>query len=391
MFVRDMQLGCNPDWNAVAQAANRAFPGLSFNRIKARNFAFSKNCLATDVSARAAGWVRSRVNLFMTWGLRQPTFRHVILASSAAGVPPSMLPDADVMQAVPHCERCAMAAQMEEDGTHMEAARMIQEARRLSPKAEVDAVPAAAAASLCDAGPAAHHPVIDITSTSAPSSHPDPQRQLQALQQQHHQRDLASAAALTPGTSFTPLGDCYAQQKQFETQFKEHIKNMLLQGAPAVAEAKKKLSKKKVAEKEKGKRKASSAPAGARKPKSARALVKGMMDPWDVTDTCADDHTEVESSDYPYDVPEAAAAKGKGKGKGKGKAKAAADPAEPATAPAAYGTFIDSEDEVEYEVAGYSRTGAIVKKKKTGRFIARTFDKAYVQKKIRKYQAATEE
>ena len=104
---------------------------------------------------------------------------------------------------------------------------------------------------------------------------------------------------------------------------------------------------------------------------------------------CADDHTGAGSPDYPHDVPGAVAAKGKGKGKGK--AKAAADPAEPATAPAAYGTFIDSEDEVEYEVAGYSRTGAIVKKKKTGRFIARTFDKAYVQKKIRKYQAATEE
>ena len=67
-------------------------------------------------------------------------------------------------------------------------------------------------------------------------------------------------------------------------------------------------------------------------------------------------------------------------------------PSQPRPQPlAAHGTFIDPGDEVEYGVAGYSRTGAIVKKKKTGRFIARTFDKAYVQKKIRKYQAATEE
>ena len=86
------------------------------------------------------------------------------------------------------------------------------------------------------------------------------------------------------------------------------------------------------------------------------------------------------------DMPGAAAAEDKGKGKGKRKAKAAAGPAGPA-----YGTFVDSEDDVEYEVAGYSRTGAICKKKKTGRFTQRIWDTAYVQDKIRKYQAAADE
>ena len=54
-------------------------------------------------------------------------------------------------------------------------------------------------------------------------------------------------------------------------------------------------------------------------------------------------------------------------------------------------TFIDSEDEEEYECVAYGRSGAYCKKKKTGRFKERVWDKAYVQEKIRKYQEASDE
>ena len=135
--------------------------------------------------------------------------------------------------------------------------------------------------------------------------------------------------------------------------------NKLMQGAPAVAEAQKKLGK--------SKGNGVTGTSNSKKQRHPRARIKGAG---------------------------AAASAGAGAGAGAmgsnvvgggGGANAATSSAD------RYGTFIDSEDEEEYECVAYGRSGAYCKKKKTGRFKERVWDKAYVQEKIHKYQEASDE